>query len=99
MGGHMKFLLLISAILLGACDQNATKMVCGEYDVKYDIINNGDAISAVINGDKVTLNIAISGSGARYVGELNGAIVTLWNSGPDWTMFLNDGAPISCTIK
>ena len=47
----------------------------------------------------MTLVPAISASGERYVGELNDTIVSLWNQGTTWTMFLNDDAPIDCVAK
>ncbi len=97
----MKKIILFGAIcaLVSACTGNDSDIVCGEYNVSMNMSDDGETLTAVINGDEMTLNHAISASGARYVGELNDTIVTLWNQGTDWTMFLNDGAPIECTSK
>ena len=97
----MKKIILFGAIcaLISACASNDSDIVCGEYNVSMNMSDDGETLTAVINGDEMTLNHAISASGARYVGELNDTIVTLWNQGTDWTMFLNDGAPIECTSK
>ncbi len=97
----MKKLILFGVLVLtlSACKHEENTMVCGNYDVDIEMSESGDSITAVINGDEMTLDLAISASGARYVGELNDTIVTLWNKGSDWTMFLNDGEPIFCVTK
>ena len=97
----MKKVMLSGAALLGltACSEKKDVIVCGDYEVEMTLSEDGEMLDAVINGDEMTLNLAISAFGARYVGELNETIVTLWNKGSDWTMFLNDGAPIMCVAK
>ncbi len=84
---------------LVACDSGDSAITCGGYEVTMNMSSDGETLNAVINGDAMTLTHAISASGARYVGELNDTIVTLWNQGHNWTMFLNDDAPIECTVK
>ena len=94
--------MLYGAVLcmaLAACESENNVIVCGGYEVALNMSSDGEMLTAVINGDTMTLNHAISASGARYVGELNDTVVTLWNQGHDWTMFLNDDAPIECTVK
>ena len=97
----MKKLMLVGVLctVLTACGKNEPTLVCGGYDVNISLSDDGETLTALINGDEMTLTHAISASGARYVGELNDTIVTLWNQGTDWTMFLNDGAPIECSAK
>lgn len=97
----MKKLMLVGVLctVLTACGKNESTLVCGGYDVNISLSDDGETLTALINGDEMTLTHAISASGARYVGELNDTIVTLWNQGTDWTMFLNDGAPIECSAK
>lgn len=97
----MKKIFLCGATLLAltACSEKKDVFICGDYEVELKLSENGESLNATINGDEMVLNLAISASGARYVGELNDTIVTLWNKGADWTMFLNDGAPISCVAK
>lgn len=97
----MKKLILFGVLVLtlSACKNEENTMVCGNYNVDIEMSESGNSITAVINGDEMTLDLAISASGARYVGELNDAIVTLWNKGSDWTMFINDEEPIFCVTK
>ncbi len=94
----MKKLTLCGLILLSlaACDNNKNTMTCGKYEVGITMSEDGASITAVINGDEMTLNQAISASGARYVGELNDTTVTLWNKGENWTMYLNEDEMIEC---
>lgn len=89
--------VLVGLALVG-CAKNEEKIICGEYEVSMTFSDDGETMNAVINGDELTLNNAIAASGARYVGVLNDTIVTLWGKGNDWTMFLNDDAPIFCEI-
>lgn len=93
------FFWAVLCLALGACDTHNPTITCGGYNVDMKLSDDGETLTAVINGDEMTLTHAISASGARYVGELNDTIVTLWNQGNDWTMFLNDDAPIECTSK
>lgn len=69
-------------------------MKCGDYEVKVEI--GESAITATLNGDTVALPQVITASGARYEGVLNDVNVALWNKGDDWTLYLNDDAPIDC---
>lgn len=89
----------VALLALTACSEKKDVMVCGDYEVEMNMSADGETLNTIINGDEMTLNLAISASGARYVGELNETIVTLWNKGEDWTMFLNDGEPIPCVAK
>ena len=93
------FFGMILCASLCACDAKNPVITCGGYNIDMNLSDDGETLTAVINGDEMTLTHAISASGARYVGELNDTIVTLWNQGHDWTMFLNDDAPIECTVK
>lgn len=97
----MKKIMTLGTVLLAltACADKKDVITCGDYEVELNMSEDGEKLSAIINGDEMTLNLAISASGARYVGELNETVVTLWNKGSDWTMFLNDGEPIYCTAK
>lgn len=93
------FIPILLSATLGACGDADSRIICGEYDVALSVSDDGEILTAVINDSETTLTHAISASGARYVGELNGVAITLWNQGTDWTMFLNDGAPIECSVK
>ena len=101
MGGKMKklFAILCLGLIVGGCESENLVIQCGGYSVEITMSQDGETLNANINGDEMVLTHAISASGARYVGELNDTIVTLWNQGNDWTMFLNDDAPIECTSK
>lgn len=97
----MKKLFLIFGLcaVVAACekqDDNRVARSCGEYNVEMTFSQDGETMSAVINGDNLEMERAISASGARYVGILNDTTVTLWGKGEDWTMFLNDEEPIFC---
>lgn len=96
--------LLLGCVVLCGCDgksddSNVIVRQCGEYSVEMSFSDDGESMHAVINGDAVDMAIAISASGSRYVGFLNDTDVTLWGQGDNWTMFLNDEAPIECTAK
>ena len=75
----MKKLMLVGVLctVLTACGQNEPTLVCGGYDVNISLSDDGETLTALINGDEMTLTHAISASGARYVGELNDTIVVL----------------------
>lgn len=90
------FATLLAVLALTACEKKDNVVVCGDYEVAIEMNETGDQIHATINGDEMDLQQAISASGARYVGVLNDTIVTLWNKGSDWTLFLNDEEPIFC---
>lgn len=97
-------LVLLGCVVLCGCDKksddnNNIVRQCGNYTVEMSFMDDGAKMHAVINGDAVDMEIAVSASGARYVGVLNDTDVTLWGKGDAWTMFLNDDAPIECTIK
>ena len=96
--------LLFGIMILCGCDgksddSNVVVRQCSEYNVEMSFSDEGESMHAVINGDAVDMTIAISASGARYVGVLNDTDVTLWGQGDNWIMFLNDEAPIECTAK
>lgn len=95
----MKKILLLLCLFLAACGNDTTTMVCGEHNVKYTMSPDGETLTAIIDDNDVTLNIAISASGARYVGKMQGQDVTLWNHQSDWMMFFNEDAPITCIVK
>ena len=96
----MKKILLLLCVSLAACGRSdTTAMTCGDHNIKYTMSSDGETLNAIIDENAVTLNIAISASGARYVGKMHDQDVTLWNHGADWMMFFNEDAPISCVIK
>jgi membrane-bound inhibitor of C-type lysozyme len=70
------------------------KLTCGGYEIVLD--SGTEVLETTINGDAVTLNIAVSASGARYIGILNDQSVELWSKGENWTLYINDGEPIEC---
>ncbi len=94
----MKKMALLGCMFLAliACSKEDSGLNCGAYHVDITMSEDGETINAVINGDEVSLNHAISASGVRYVGELNDTIVTLWNKGEDWTLYLNEEEMIEC---
>lgn len=102
-----KFSVIFAMIAcVAACDKktenDAIVRTCGDYTVEIKLSENGDTIDATINGDATTLNLAVSASGARYVGILNDTNVTLWNKGEGWTLFLGDddtAVAIECVAK
>lgn len=88
--------------LVAACNQSdETVMVqqCGDYTVQMNFSDDGTTMHAVINGDALDLQNSVSASGARYDGTLNDTAVTLWQSGENWTMFLDDDTVIECNAK
>ena len=96
--------LMLGCVALCGCDGKSDHgdvivRQCGKYDVDMTFSDQGSKMHAVINGDALDMDIAVSASGARYVGVLNDTDVTLWGKGDDWTLFLNDEEPIACTVK
>ncbi len=96
----------MAALALAACDKKTETDViaqtCGDYAVEITLSDDGETLAAVINGDAATLTHAVSASGARFVGTLNDTMVTLWNKGEAWTMFLGDddnAVAIECVAK
>lgn len=93
----MKFLAVVAVLAVAGCDVKSDDVLtCGAYDVRMVISDDGDTINANVNGDDVSLVRMVSASGARYVGVLNDVEITMWSKGADWTMFIDDGAPIFC---
>lgn len=95
--------LVLSMLAISACDKKSDTDVltrqCGDYLVEMTFSDDGEKMHAVINGDALDLQIAVSASGSRYVGVLNDTDVTLWGKGDEWIMFLNDEEPINCRQK
>ncbi len=93
-------LLLFCAVCFSACDRkNTINVICGDYDVKIDMSEDGEKLNTTINDENVNFNIAISASGVRYVGIKNETEIVLWNKGDDWTLYFEENTPISCTAK
>ncbi len=87
----------VGLLALAACDKADDNVyVCDKYTVEITTSENGDTLTADINGDVVEMNIAPSADGARYVANLNDTEITLWNKGRDWTLFVGDDEPIEC---
>ena len=97
-----KFLfLLVCGVLVAACghDDGIEHQRCGGYDVEMRFSDNGDTMTANINGDELELSNVVSASGAKFAGILNDTIVVLWNKGENWTLVLDDDTIIDCVGK
>lgn len=91
---------LVLMLALSACgDTNTIQLDCSGNDVAINMSEDGESLSTVINGENVDFNIAISASGVRYVGQINGTEVVLWNKGEDWTLYFDENTPIACLGK
>ena len=92
--------IILSALILAtffACEKLKTSAICGDYQVNMKFVDDGDKILMRINGESVILNLVQSASGAKYDGVMkNNDVLTMWNKGDGWTMFINDGQPIMC---
>ena len=88
--------VLVGLLSLGACDRADNVYVCDKYSVEITTAENGDTLTADINGDVVEMNIAPSADGARYVANLNDTEITLWNKGRDWMLIVGEEEPIEC---
>lgn len=99
----MKKLLicLVCGIALVACNRNDNNanQKCGGYDVEMRFSENGDTMTANINGDELELSNVVAASGAKFAGILNDTVVVLWNRGENWTLILDDETIIECTGK
>lgn len=95
------FICLVCGIALAACNQNdgIEHQKCGGYDVEMRFSENGDTMTANINGDELELSNVVSASGAKFAGILNDTLVVLWNKGEKWTLILDDDTIIECTGK
>lgn len=97
------FLCLGACAALAACDADKKSDVimqqCGDYTVEITPSENGEKITAVLNGDSVELTNSVSASGAKFDGVLNDTAVTLWNQGESWIMILDDDAAVECVAK
>ena len=89
-------LVFIGLLILSACEKKDNIYVCDKYTVEITTNENGDTLTADINGDVVEMKIAPSADGARYVANLNDTEITMWNRGRDWTLFVGDDEPITC---
>ena len=101
MGGNMRNILvcLCAMFVVSACDMYEFNLQCDSHDVGINLSGDGEHLDVNLDGTKMTLDLAISASGVRYVGTLDGTDVTLWNKGSDWMLFFDDGMPIYCTVK
>ncbi len=88
---------LIAVLFVAGCDSSKPENIvqCGDYVVEYNL-GVDETLTADINGDTVNMNLVISGSGAKYMGELNEVQVVFWNKGSDWTLILDDIDVINC---
>ncbi len=96
-----KLLCVMICGLLIACnhDDGNNYQTCGGYDVEMRLGENGDTMTANINGDELELSHVASADGAKYAGILNDIIVVLWNRDEKWTMMLDDDTIIDCVGK
>ena len=92
---------LMGVLLLAACDRPDDVVIyqCDGYDVKMDIVENGETMTADINGDVVELAKIDAASGGKYSGILNDTTVVLMSNGEMWTLMLDDEAIIDCKVK
>lgn len=102
----MKKLIAIIAlcVLATACDNapksdDVVRRKCGGYDVEMKFNDDGDIIHAIISGDSIDLKMAVTASGAKYVGVLNDTDVALWGKGNDWILILDDNKLIECVAE
>ncbi|MBQ8294281.1 MAG: MliC family protein [Alphaproteobacteria bacterium] len=95
----MKRLFIIFALMtLVACDKTPDNVIhCGDYNVEMAFSDDGEHLNAVINGDPVALDLAVSASGAKYTGILNDIEISLWGKGDNWTLILEPDETFSCT--
>ena len=93
--------MLLLVLPLVACnhDDGNEHQICGGYDVEMSFSEDGDTMTANINGDELELSHVVSASGAKYAGILNDTIVVLWNQGENWTLILDDDTIIDCASK
>ena len=89
-------LVFFGLLVFAGCEKKDNIYVCDKYTVEITPAENGDTLTADINGDIVEMKIAPSADGARYVANLNDTEITLWNRGRDWTLFVGDDEPIMC---
>lgn len=93
---------VLVAFCMSGCDQPVPVRPvhqCGAYMVDIQPAADGETITAVINGDAVTLGRAVSASGAKYDGVLNDIPVTLWSKGDEWILILDDDQITPCDVK
>ncbi len=99
----MKKILIcvMCAFMLVACNRGNgdEHQTCGGYDVKMQFSENGDTMTANINGDELELSNVVAASGAKFAGILNDTVVVLWNRGENWTLILDDDTIIECSGK
>lgn len=88
----MKRIFVLGGIILAlaACGRSDDKLQCGGYEVLMTMADDGDSLTAVINGDSCALDLVPSADGAKYAGVLNDTNVVLWGQGNSWTLFVGD---------
>lgn len=92
---------LMCVLALAACGHKdgIEHQKCGDYDVDMIFSENGETLTANINGDELELSNVVAASGAKFAGILNDTIVVLWNQGENWTLVLDDDTIIDCIAK
>lgn len=97
-----KFLVsMLCLAALGACshDEKTPIQQCGGYDVQMTFADNGETMTADINGDIVELSRVVVVSGTKYAGILNDTLVVFLSDGEKWTLVLDDDQIIDCMAK
>ncbi len=92
------FLTIITAAVLLGCESKKADnlLICGDYEVQYELNNENETVSIDITGDKAVLQLAMSASGARYVGIINDIEIEFWNKGNDWILFVGQNDIFEC---
>jgi membrane-bound inhibitor of C-type lysozyme len=102
--GKAAIMLAAASLVLAGCDcdcdcgeprrPNKYSLKCGSYDVAIEIAD-ADTLKTAINGEKITMNRAISANGAKYQGKGAAISAGLRNKGGDWSLEIG-GRAASC---
>jgi membrane-bound inhibitor of C-type lysozyme len=93
-------IMLAASLILAGCDggkpieHKKYALKCGSYDVAIETVD-ADTLKTAINGEKITMNRAVSASGAKYQGKGAAISAGLWNKDGDWSLEIG-GRAVSC---
>lgn len=79
-------------------ETNSYEIRCDTYEGFITYIPGERTLKADLNGEKIDMVQTVAASGVKYRGMVYDSSVVLWNRNNNWTLIIDNEAPIPCKI-